>query len=126
MEKFLYIFSLLFLIIININFTFNQKINTTLSKPKPLKPRGKPVHPINIYFDFSNLPKNNNTNYIIKILEQAKSIISNLVLSNNIRKLTINETIMSKFKEKYLFVEKNNITNDLIILPALKTFTKKI
>ena len=125
MEKFLYIFSLLFLIIININFTFNQKINTTLSKPKALKPRGKPVHPINIYFDYSNLPKNKNSSYIIEILEQAKSIISNLVLSNNIRKLTINETIMSRFKEKYLFVEKNNLTNDLIILPALKAFTKK-
>ena len=113
MEKFLYIFSYILLIIININFTFN------------LKPKGKPVHPINIYFDFSNLPKNDNSNYLIKILEQAKSIISKLVLSNNIRNLTINETIMSKFKEKYLFVEKTNITNDLIILPAVIKFTKK-
>ena len=54
-----------------------------------------------------------------------KNIISNLILCNNVRKINVNEEIISKFNDKYLFIKEKNITADLIILPILKNFLNK-
>ena len=86
---------------------------------------GKLVHPINITFDFSNVPNNTNGNSIVKLLKESGNIISNLVLCVNQRNLTINEDIISTFKEELKFDPKENITTDLLILPKFKRFKRK-
>lgn len=83
------------------------------------------VHPIIIKYDFSNIPENDNNFKLISLLNEAKNIISNLILCNNERKINVNEEIISKFNDKYLFIKEKNITADLIILPILKNFLKK-
>ena len=83
------------------------------------------VHPIIIQYDFSNIPKNDKNIKLINLLKEAKNIISNLILCNNYRNITINEQIISKFNKKYLFIKKENITADLIILPVFKFFFRK-
>ena len=85
---------------------------------------GKIVHPINITFDFSNIPNNENGKSLIKLLKEAENIISKLILCINDRKLSLNEDIISKFKESIKFEKKENLTTDIIILPKLKSFRR--
>ena len=107
MEKNSNILFLIFFLIININ-----NINSYLYR-KPI------AHPIKIKYDKSNLLKNDNTKYLIKLLKDAKKIITKLVYCNNIRKININKNVMSKCNYSFNFVQTTRLTADLIIFPIL-------
>jgi len=111
MEKNLNNIIIIFLLIININ-----NINSYLYR-KPI------AHPIIIEYDNSNLLKNDDTKYLIELLENAIKIISKLIYCNNIRKININQNVMSKCDASLKFIKTYRLTVDLIIFPI---FSDKI
>lgn len=105
MEKNLKNLFIIFFFIININNT-----NSYLYR-KPI------AHPIKIKYDYSNLLKSDHSKYLIKLLKDAKKIITKLVYCNNVRKININENVMSKCNISFKFVRTSRLTADLIIFP---------
>ena len=112
MEKSFSRYFLFFILFINF-----EMINSVVYR-KPL------THPIKIVYEYSNLIRTDNTQYIVKLLKEAKKIITKLVFCNNVRKITIDNNIMSKCKGDYKFVLTQKLTADIIIFPIYKYFGK--
>ena len=127
MDKYIYIFSFIYLLILIILYFFYKgEITFFSNRSKNNKSRNETLlHPINIIFDFSNIKNNTINNNLINLLEEGKIIISNLIFCNNNRKISINEEIISQFKEEILFLKKEEVEADLIILPIFKKFKIK-
>lgn len=115
MEKFFFRYFLLFILYINFGM-----INCLGEYRKPL------VHPIKIVYEYSNLIRTDNTQYIVKLLKEAKKIITKLVLCNNVRKLSIDNKVMSKCNGDYNFILTQKLTADIIIFPIYKYFGKPV
>mgnify|MGYP002624626358 CR=1 FL=1 len=84
------------------------------------------THPIKIVYEYSNLIRTDDTQYIIKLLKEGKKILTKLVLCNNIRNITIDNKVMSKCKEDYKFIVTQDLTADIIIFPIYKFFGKPV
>ena len=130
MEKFSYI--LLFIILLVNNFRYNYEeekelITLNLNKEKVSK-LGKLAHPIDITFDFWTFSNIHNLLYLselIQLLENAKNIISSLILTTNDKIITNKDSLFSYFNSKFFKIEKENITVEIIIVPVFKRFSKK-
>ena len=114
MEKSFNRYFLFFILFINF-----EMINCVLYR-KPL------THPIKIVYDYSNLIRTDDTQYIVELLKEGKKIITKLVLCNNIRKITIDNIVMSKCKGDYKFTLTQKLTADIIIFPIYKYFGKPL
>ena len=114
MEKSFNRYFLFFFLFINF-----EMINCILYR-KPL------THPIKIVYEYSNLIRTDDTQYIVELLKEAKKIITRLVLCNNIRKITIDNEVMSKCKGDYKFTLTQKLTADIIIFPIYKYFEKPL
>ena len=128
MEKITYIFLFIIIIlsIINIYFYEAEKelLYLNLTKEKDIN-FGALAHPINITFDYLYLPENKSYKYLnelIKMLENAKNILSNLILSTNNKYITNGKNISVYYNDKLLNIEKHNIITDIIIIPMIKKF----
>jgi len=62
----------------------------------------------------------------VELLKEGKKIITKLVLCNNIRKITIDNIVMSKCKGDYKFTLTQKLTADIIIFPIYKYFGKPL
>jgi hypothetical protein len=62
----------------------------------------------------------------LKLLKEAKKIITKLVLCNNARKITIDNKEMSKCNGDYKFIVTRQLTADIIIIPIYKNFGKPL
>ena len=111
MKKISYFFSLILLLI---------NIGAIYSKPKL-----NIYHPLRINIDFSNIEKNNQNNNLISLLTEVGDILSKLIYSNNVKKLSINPKILSKCKTNISFKSFRSEDIDIIIYPLLYKMIKK-
>ena len=107
MKNISYYYFLFILLIINI-----ENINLKTIKPYAF-------HHLEIKLDFSYFQKNKNMDFLISLLTEAVKILSKLLLSNNIEKISIDSKEISKCQELSSFKPLSDLDADVIIFPIL-------
>ena len=108
MKNISYYYFLFILLLINI-----ENINSKKIKPYAF------FHHMEIKLDFSYFQKNKNMDFLISLLTETVKILSKLILSNNIEKISIDSKEISKCKELSSFKSLSDLDADVIIFPIL-------